>query len=206
MPEELANNAVISLEEMRGFLQRGEGEHNQDEEIVRLINAASDEFAHGYPGREFAPRGETAAAREFVHVGGHLELAPYDVREVQAVTLGTDLAAEKHVELEASEWRLRPRPARHGVFQAIKLQPDRELDLPCEFEVTVTGLWGFPAVPEDVKHWCKVTVATWLRKDVAAYSTTLRADEDRLERPDALPTAAYRALRKYHIPGRILPR
>lgn len=198
---ELATNALISLDEARGFIQKNEEETEQDEEIIRLINSASEEIQN-HTRREFAPAGEYGEDRVFVYVGGrYLDLAPYDLRAVEAVTLATDL--ESPVKLTKDEWRLRPMPARDGVYQTIRLlslPEDTRITLPegeTQFEVTVTGEWGFAEVPEDVKHWCKVTVATWLRKDVAAFSTTLRLEEDRLERPDALPTAAVRGLCKY---------
>lgn len=208
----LAPGALITLDEARGFLQKSDGETGQDEELGSLINSASVEIMH-HTNREFAPVGDEDEDRSFLYVGGkHLDLSPYDVREVSAITLATDLAEASQVALEPSEWRLRPVPARHGVYQSVRLltlPDDTRVVLPegeTTFEVTVGGKWGFAAVPDDVKHWCKVTVATWLRKDVAAFSTTLRLEHDRLERPDALPTAVMRGLTKYARTAPLLPR
>jgi hypothetical protein len=66
--------------------------------------------------------------------------------------------------------------------------------------VTVTGTWGFPAVPEDVKHWCKVTVAEWMRKDVSAFTTTFNIDAQRFDVPSELPAAAKAGLAHYYTP------
>jgi hypothetical protein len=40
-------------------------------------------------------------------------------------------------------------------------------------------------VPEDVQHWCNVTVATWLRKDVSAFTDVFNVDEGQVEPPRA---------------------
>lgn len=198
--------ALISLEEARGFLQKREREDKQDEEIIRLINAASEEIID-WTKREFAPSGTELETRAFDYDGGrHIDLYPFDVREVTGVVVGADL--DQPLELAPSDWRPRPLSSRHGVHQLLRLKDSarakaRRLG---ECEVEVTGTWGFAAVPENVQHWCKVTVATWLRKDVSAFSTTLRLEQDRLERPDALPTAVVRGLQKYRRDRIVTPR
>lgn len=196
----LSGAALISLDEARLFLQKENEEDAQDEVIEDLIEAASDEIARCTK-REFAPRGEESEERTFPYAGNRLvDLEPYDVREVDAITLGADL--ESPIELAPAEWSLRPLPPRDGVFQSIRLRlaDSTVLEIPGGDQtcaIAVTGKWGFPAVPESVKHWCKVTVATWLRKDVSAFSRTLQLEDDRVEAPEELPTAAMRGLRRY---------
>lgn len=204
--EELEGEApspdLITLEEARSFLQKAEDEKKQDGVIAETITTASTEIRN-HTNREFVSAGDKDLARTFVFEGGkRLNLFPYDLREASTVRLASDLSEGSQVDLDASQWRLRPIPSRYGVYQwlelpksvcaGIALPEDRE-----DFEVTVTGKWGFASVPEDVKQWCKVTVAVWLRKDVSAFSTTLRLEEDKLERPDQLPSAAVRGLEKY---------
>lgn len=208
-PPELAANALVSLDEARAFLQKDESENQQDEVLVELINGASDQIID-HTGHEFAPKGAAEEPREFVFAGGRfLDLFPYDIRSVSAVVLGSDLEPAQQVALSAGEWKLRPKPAKHGAYQKLKLPPAKFTStMLCldEIEVTVTGLWGFPAVPEMVKHWCKVTVAIWLRKDVSAFSRTLAIDEDRLEVPDGLPSSVVRGLCDFTRKPAVIPR
>jgi hypothetical protein len=209
MAIELAPNALVSLPEARAFLQKEEEEEAQDEITAGLINAASGRI-HEHTGREFAPKGTAPDTRVFAYSGRRMvDLYPFDVREVTAVQLGVDLAAHQQVALQASQWRLRPLPAIHGVYQQLRLpRPTAYEQLACEgeFEIAVTGLWGFNAVPETVKHWCKVTVAIWLRKDVAAFSRTLAIDDDRLEVPEGLPSSVEKGLRDFTRSPAVLPR
>lgn len=203
---QLEDYALVSLEEARAFLQKDEGEAEQDSVISWLINAASQQIIN-HTGREFAPKGTIAEERTFAYIGSrHLDLWPYDIREATGVILGTDLAVP--VELAPDAWRLRPLPAKGGVYQKLRLPHITNYDgLPTEeFEVKVKGLWGFSTVPDLVKHWCKVTVAIWLRKDVAAFSRTLALDDDRLEVPDGLPSAVIRGLIDYTRKPPVVPR
>jgi hypothetical protein len=52
----------------------------------------------------------------------------------------------------------------------------------------------------DLTHACIVTVAIWLKRDVSAFSRTFNLDEQRTERPDALPSAVARMLAQYRTP------
>jgi hypothetical protein len=126
-----------------------------------------------------------------------LSLHPYFLREVTDVSLDSD--GTSPLALIEANWRLRPKPPQDGVYRWLHF-PSYAAPFDGEREVTVTGDWGFETVPWDVGHWTIVTVATWLRRDVSAFSTTLRLDEDRLERPDALPSAVMRGLARYAQP------
>lgn len=205
----LPAGALIDLPEARAFLEKDDTETAQDEILEGLIVAASAEIIK-FTKREFAPKGEDVEERHFLYVGvPTVDLEPYDVREVESVILGADLLAPR--ELEVGEWTLRPVTAPYGVHQSIRLRigPGGCPDLPAgerTCAVAVKGKWGFSKVPEDVKHWCKVTVATWLRKDVAAFSRTLQLEDDRVEAPEQLPTAAMRGLFDYKRRSPLVPR
>jgi hypothetical protein len=205
----MAVDDLISLEEARAFLEKDERETAQDPILNGLITAASAEIMK-YTKREFAPKGDAVEERRFLFVGARtVDLEPYDVREVESVTLGVDLPSSR--ELAAGEWTLRPVTAPYGVYQSVRLRlaPGGAPNLPAGEQtcaVAVTGKWGFASVPEDVKHWCKVTVATWLRKDVAAFSRTLQLEEDRVEAPEQLPSAAMRGLCNYKRRAPLVPR
>jgi len=184
---------LASLRDVRGFLQKTGTDNVQDDIIQQLITRASETINRNVA--EFLPV-ENDTAKTFVWRGGPLSLHPYFARDVTAVSLDTDTTATV---LDETDWRLRPKPPRDGVYRWIHF-PGHAAQFAGEREVTVTGDWGFETVPPDVAHWAIVTVATWLRRDVSAFSTTLRLDEDRLERPDALPSAVMRGLARYMQP------
>ncbi len=185
---------LTTLADVREFLQKQGTDTTQDGVIQHLITRASETINRQVG--VFLPA-ETDVDKTFVWRGGPLALQPYFARDVTAVSLDSDRTSP--LALEESGWRLRPKPPRDGVYRWLTF-PSYAAPFDGEREVTVTGDWGFETVPWDVAHWTIVTVATWLRRDVSAFSTTLRLDEDRLERPDALPSAVMRGLARYMQP------
>lgn len=194
---------LTTLAAVRAFLQKPATETNQDPVISDLITRASVAILR-WTGREFAPVTATAA-RVFVYQGGNfLDLYPYDLRSVSSMILDSDLASTITL-TSGTDYQLRPLPARDGVYQYLRLptysawlhdgvsishvKPERQ--------ITITGAWGFASVPADIAHACIVTVATWLRADVQAFSTTINIDEGRLQRPEALPAAVVATLAPY---------
>ena len=135
-------------------------------------------------------------ARTFRWAGGALDLAPYDLRAVTAITVGTDVPASQVV-LTTDDWRLRPKPAADGVYQMVELSTADPTGngWPTDREVTITGDWGFAAVPVDVEHWTIVTVATWLRQTFAPFVEDTQ--ESLIPEPANLPWSAKAGLRHY---------
>jgi hypothetical protein len=179
---------LCTLAEVNEFLQTPAGDTEQDVIIGKLVTRAS-ELILNYCEREFAPP-TTAAARDFVWFDGlSVDLAPYDLRTATSVVLRSDRPAAEQTTLTTSDYRLRPKPAKDGVYQRIQLRNYSLADFPADpqVEVRVTGDWGFSAVPDDVRDACIKTVGIWLRRDVAPFTETFNLDEQRLERPRALP-------------------
>lgn len=195
----MASTDLCTLSEVRSFLQKPNTDTGQDAIISSLISRASLAIMR-YCDREFAPA-TTAAVRKFEwHPNSpFVDLAPYDVRTVTLLRLDSDQSSP--TTLTTDEYRLWPRPSRDGTYQALRLRPTSIVSPSWQFpdvrEVEVTGNWGFTAIPEDVKHTALVTVATWLRRDVAAFSQTFNLSEDRVERPEFLPSAIARQLDQY---------
>lgn len=195
----MASTDLCTLSEVRSFLQKQSTDTGQDAIISSLITRASLAIMR-YCDREFAPA-TTAATRKFEwHPNAtFVDLAPYDVRSVTTVRLDSDQTTP--TTLTTDEYRLWPRPNRDGTYQALRIRPWTIVSPSWQFpdvrEVEVTGDWGFAAIPEDVKHTALVTVATWLRRDVAAFSQTFNLSEDRVERPEFLPSAIARQLDHY---------
>lgn len=179
---------------VRAFLQVPSGETEQDAITATLISAASRAIMR-HTQREFAPPA-TGKTREFENPAARacrdgltvdtstafLDLAPYDLRAFTSADGSSDDGVS-WTAIDRTSIRLYPRPAADGVYTALRLS-SVSYDL-----VRVTGDWGWDSVPEDVEQACVLTVAVWLRRDVATFSTTFSIDEDRLERPEALPSA-----------------
>lgn len=183
---------LTDIAAVRALLQQEDGDDTfADALITDLIEAASQLIAR-YTNREFEQPSDRPVARDFLGIGQVIDLAPYDLRQLDSTDDVTDGDP-----VEITGVRVRPRPARDGVYTWLEL-PDA--DACDQREVEVTGLWGWPAVPDDVRLWCGITVVTWLRSDVAAFSTTFQIDEGRTQRPEELPSAVRHALRGYKRP------
>jgi hypothetical protein len=190
----MAAGDLTSLAAVRAFLQKNDATNTtQDAVISSLITRASTQINRTIA---YFPA-ETAATKTFVWRGGPLPLHPYFLRTATTITLDTETS---YTTVATSDnYRLRPKPSPDSVYRWIDF-PSYTIRAGYEREISILGNWGFVTTPADVEHWAIVTVATWLRRDVSAFSTTLRLDEDRLERPDALPSAVIRGLAWYAKP------
>lgn len=196
----MASIDLTDLDNVRAFLQYNASDVDQDDVINDMITAASRAILEEFE-REFAPTTD-GDVRRFVFDlrEPRLALSPWDLRAATSVVLnpqesgGTALTEWDHYELA-------PYPAKHGVFTGIdfltpiSLSSSTRRTTRCV--VDVTGDWGFASVPEDVAHWCKVTAAEWLRKDVSAFSNVFNLESGFLERAAMLPAAAVAGLRHY---------
>lgn len=199
---------LCTLADVRAYRQKPTGDTGQDTIIQTLITAASRAI-NTYVGVDFTPTNAGTAPTSHVFVyrgGGRLSLT--DGRKVaQSVTsIQVDTDTASPTTLDSTEWALRPKPARDGVYRSIRLPglgtQTYGPDYPggrdqLEREITVTGIFGWPSVPEDVRHWAVITVCSWLDNNVQAFSRTFVIDEGRLERPESLPSAVRAGLRTY---------
>lgn len=181
----MAAGDLTDLESVRTLLRLQSGDATTSDELLAyLITAASDEIKR-FTGRELVPIREPEA-REFVAGGPIVDLAPCDLRQatrverVDSPTSATTL----------SSYRLRPKPSRYGVYSWMEVDGLRRGD-----EIRITGLWGFPQVPDFVRHWAGMTVVLWKRMNIEAFSQTFELHEGRVQRPESLPSAVRSALR-----------
>lgn len=98
-------------------------------------------------------------ARVFSYDGsGLLDLGPYDLRELHAITLYTDLDDAQQDLLVGDEYRLRPAGrALGGTYLALSLPTPNieELEYGFGWQVTVVGQWGMATVPGSIRFACK---------------------------------------------------
>lgn len=197
--------ALVTLTQVREYLQKPSGDTLQDTMIEALIVRASH-LILDYAGREFvlADGGSNPRTR-VVEVGGYwrtrvipvgdmaslptaVVVQDQDAETVATLTVGTDIEARP---LVRRAWE----PVTHIFLRSSAGAVDPT------YRLSVTGTFGFPSVPADVQQACIITVGTWLRRDVSAFSQTFALDEARIERPQALPQAAMRMLDPWRYPG-----
>lgn len=150
----------------------------QDVLIQTLITRASVKIMRD-AGREFIPGGYrsetfTNATRtfEFEKSGDgdedFVDLFPYDLQTGVVPTIILDSDGTSPITLDTTEYRLWPQPPRDGVYMAIRIRKCGGFTHWRNRQLTVTGNWGFPSVPEDVKQACGETVIHWITSYPAA--------------------------------------
>lgn len=187
--ESLRSSALISIEEGRRYVFRDENDSSRDGILVDAINDISDSIAD-HLRREICPRTENLA-RKFDYDGsGFLDLAPYDLRNVDSLVLYTDRPAASQKTLTTTNYRLWPTGgARGGTYLGLVLPAPalEEFDYGFGWEITLTGDWGMSAshatVPGALKLACKEWVenivknpGTWASHAMSGYTVTPEQD------------------------------
>jgi hypothetical protein len=177
--------SLCDLLSAREFVLGTQTDDTQDKRLVRLINGYSRaiyKFTH----REWLPQ-SNGITRSFPYDGsGVLDVDPFDLRSVSAVTLYTDLpTASQQVLIAPSssaegDWRLEPAAATlegtylRLAFSGVLVHPVNTALWPSygtsqywqqqlDHRAQVTGNWGIASdlsgVPDDVQLACLVAVA-----------------------------------------------
>lgn len=164
-----------------------------------------------YLEREFKPA-TAAAARKFRYDGhGVLDLAPYELTAVTAVTLYTDTPSPDTLEngdaSTESDYRLEPRNGTaEGTYTWLALPevPETPRRRRLGVEVTVTGDWGAGTAPADVQLVCaRLAAAAWRNPEgfESRQLGELQFTEDVAPGEEyGLPRSARRALARYRRP------
>lgn len=196
-PTYLASGLLCSLDDVRGYLQKPTSDTAQDDIVMTMISRASRAI-QSWCEREFTPIG--SATRRFRVDGQFVNLAPYDLRTVTTMTL--DPTGTATVLTANTGYALLPFNANGGTYQYVSLGASQSLTstFSGEFDfalLDIAGTWGMATIPEDVKQAAILTVVLWMRREVQAFTTTFSLDENRLERPEALPSAVRAMLSPY---------
>ena len=177
----LSTTALVGLGETKDWLGIRQVDTSQDLKIVQRINAASKRIAE-VAGREFKPSSAVAAERSFdiywsdmygiKHIG---DLATLSTASTSATFTNSDtFDVIQTLDLDADVIAL---PRNRASWQPIT--SIRFLGSASGYRLgnvlNVTGFWGFPSVPEDVKHAAMDTVAFWLDRDVEHFRQDLGA-------------------------------
>ena len=190
--------SLVTVTQVRAYLDKPTGDTAQDTIIADLIVRASH-LILDYTDREFVLWDGGSNPRTRVHrIGGYWRTRVIPVGDMAAtptaVVIQDDDGATVETLTVATDLEARPLVRRAwepitGLYlrsTVTRVDPD--------YRLSVTGTYGFPSVPAEVQQAAIVTVGTWLRRDVSAFSQTFALDEARIERPQALPQAAMRML------------
>lgn len=173
----LSDRALVRLGETKDWLAQRNVDTSNDGKIISRINAASEEIMR-VSGREFKPHGTNPEARIF-YLGwngntvdvGDLQTAStastsLSVYQTETGTLLTTFASTDYIALPQNRepWR----PITGIYFQRGSWGYNRS-----DNYLSVTGYWGFPEVPQNIKHATMDTVAFWLDRDVEHFRQDL---------------------------------
>jgi hypothetical protein len=191
---------LTTLANVRAFLQKQGADQGQDEVIQALITQASVALAR-YTERQFVEESATTKVFEVdQNYESVISFAPYELQSLETLKLDTD--TESPVELTPEQFRLWPKPNPDGTYFGVRINPYQTVSSASfrwgtRREMSVKGTWGLPSIPIDIVQWANVTVSLWLKRDVAAFETTMHIDEGYLERPRSLPSAVMGGLELY---------
>lgn len=157
---------LTTLAALRLHVLREEDDSSADEKLIMYGEAMSERVAD-FCAREFLPDpasdDDDPVSRTFAYDGsGSLDLRPYDLREVEAITLYSDRAAGSQQTLTTDQYRLRPSGrAKGGTYLSLDLVLPTLTPLYAgfEWEVTIEGRWGMAAVPKAIE------LAVWVAVD-----------------------------------------
>lgn len=210
----LSERALCSLDDVKQYINL-ETDVDQDELLIRLINAAS-EAIYTITNREFT-NADTGARRfdvSDVYANGKLYIGdfsgltsirvfskPYfdaDSAAIVSDALATSdiaYAATFDPDLPVFATVLYPRqPKPWESYNAVRIYG---YTLSADQVIEVDATWGFPEVPQEIRQAAVVTVGIWHARDVADFGATFSVSQDRVELPRTIPPHVADSLYRY---------
>jgi hypothetical protein len=173
---QLGSRALVGLAETKDWLQQQNIETSSDLELARVINDISERF-HDEAEREFKVVGTNPQTRNF-EIEPIARYGLVDVGDMTTVTtvaiVDTDWATVLET-VDTADWAALP-------LNRKAWEPIRRLQLNYRngagylysgYRVRVTGNWGFPAVPGNVRQAVLDAVAAVMDRDVEHYRQDL---------------------------------
>jgi hypothetical protein len=172
----VSTRALVSLGETKDWLARIQVNTNDDGKIVSAINGCSEEFMR-VSGREFKPDTAGSVQRSFDLYGA----TTVQIDDLQTVSSASTSATITSFETGAVSRTLAmtdfdAMPRNRAPWQPITALKFRQLTataLGTGYVLNITGYWGFPSIPENVKEAVKDAVAFNLDRDVEHFRQDL---------------------------------
>jgi hypothetical protein len=189
VPEVLSSRALCAIADAKAKAPAAATSSGGDsDEWTRLVNGATDAFLN-LCGREIKPENAAAAdrvfsARELIVIGCEpAELEIGDAADIQTITITSELGVATPATVGWSKLPLRRRYSWDPLeaVQFARSQVFAKTDT-----ITVHAVWGFPAIPDDVREAVARTAAAWFARDTRRYGEVFsNAEHDFAERPGA---------------------
>lgn len=169
--------ALVSLGETKDWLAEKQIDTSDDGKIIQGINAASERIM-AVAGREF--KASTTASQRTFSLYGWTKV---DVGDLQTVSSASTSATITDFETGATVRTLASTDYDALPYNRKSWQPVTTLKFRSQTAsalgsgrlLNITGYWGFPSVPEDIKHATMDAVAYWLDRDVEHFRQDLGA-------------------------------
>lgn len=168
---------LCALADVRAQLELASSNTSRDTLINALIPHATA-LIQGDLEREFVSTTNGSTERTFPFSWSEanrkatvvVDLAPYDLQSATLVTLNPETSSPVTLVAD-TDYILEPRVQPEGVYTSVRLS--RYLvnvsQLALRFgepRIAITGIWGFAAVPADVKITAAQVIASWMRRDI----------------------------------------
>lgn len=174
----LSSVALTDVNQVKLWLGLDDTDPSQDDRLVWLINASSRAIME-YCQREFVSDLGSGTRTFALKRDNLITFGKWDLQSVSQVQIDTDAASTPST-LSNTQYQLLPLDAPNGVYSALKFYTYtpgpvlRQLAGGLYRQVAITGLWGFPSVPEDVEQAAIITAAKWFRRDQVAWADDLQ--------------------------------
>lgn len=176
----------------------------RDAVVEMSVRAASRAITNRYQ-REFVDSGR-GNTRRFELEGPRVSLAPYDLQSASLVQLNAETSSP--ITLTANDGViLRPTGGGiSGTYTAIVISRLQTIISSTTIRwgiayLDVTGVWGFPSIPDDVRRAAIITAAAWTDRAAASYGMdsdgTPGQNTAAMAQTWGIPTAAHRLLQQY---------
>lgn len=196
----LTRRQLCTLEEAKEYA----GEHIEDTTFDALFNRLIDDCSQAfyrYTRREFTPIAVPASGgdpltrvfdlTEWEHRNRRLGIG--DLADTDGLVVATTMLNGMFIET-VNPASIVALPRNRDVWEPITelwfpwtARPIAQM--PRHATMAVTGNWGFPQVPSDVRQLALTQVAIWFSRDVAKFSGTFSLAEGRTIRPRTLDDA-----------------
>jgi hypothetical protein len=179
MPETLSTRALVTLDEARDWLNLATGNTVEDDELRKVINDISDR-AHQEAQREFKAIGTNPQTRDFPVDDYALMTGEVHIGDAAAVTSVQLIDSDWSTVLETvdtADWQARPLVRQEWEpIRRIKLNYLNGASyLRAGYLVRVTGTFGFPVVPKNVRQAVLDAIVAVVDRDVEHYRQDLGA-------------------------------
>lgn len=182
---------LCTLQDVTSYLKVPE---DRDTDVLAMFIEGASDAAQDYLQRRLRPI-VTETRDVLVNSRGVALLDDYQVAGITGVTL--DPTGSSPAVLAAADWFSvgGAKAAGYGIGEYLRIPYKVPQGLPPLARVAAT--WGWASIPPTIRTGVVMAVGMWYRREVAALTQTFALDEQRVERPESLPSAVQGLLRPW---------